>query len=769
MGHKQSMVSWLLLLPSLGCATLSLAGSPATGDESAGGLEEIIVTATRREESSQKAAIAVQAITADELSRAGVTQPEDLNALAPGVNIGSGGSFPMVYIRGVGNFVTNTYAEGAVAMNVDGVYVSRPWATRGSFFDLDRIEVLKGPQGTLYGRNASGGAINLISAQPTNELGGYVEVGGGDYNLWRGTGAINVPITPDLAIRAAGQIIHRDGYLSDGYDDERSESARLRALWTPSANLSLLLTGTYQHLGGMGGGPVLSPPVGGNPWLGPSDPATAAIYKADPIFGPFIHAPDRLGYADVTVYSPSAELKWRTDAGTLTVIPAYRDAKYPDRSMAPGFILENHEHDRQTSVETRFSRESDWLRFVAGGYYFDEKQGEYGGQPLQLIEQGIAAQKIGPLANHTRSYAGFGQATGNVTPTLRFTGGLRYTYERKETSGSSIAYGFPSQTPPPVCPGVATFYPDTPQPPLYCGILFPLQSTLSYNSWTYKVGAEYDLAPQSMLFANVSTGFKSGGFYPAPPPNTFKPEKLTAFELGSKNRFFNSGLQFNAEAFYWEYHDHQESHVGPTSLPGLSTFITENAGRATLYGLDIDGILLITQDDRLDVKAQYEHSWYNSFSYTNDTALFGAPATGCAVGPVVNGQQRVDCAGKQVVKAPSWSGTVSYDHTFRLGDAGQLTASAQTQFASGSYVTIDFLPDLRQEAYALVNLNLKYLEPRARWSVSAYMRNVGNKPVYTQGLRFPFSTPLNSLRPEGVDWVTIGAPRTFGGQFRYNF
>jgi iron complex outermembrane receptor protein len=244
------------------------AQSESTSDTAASGLEEVIVTAARREESTQKSALSIQAISHDELSRAGVTKPEDLNAIAPGVQIGSGGNFPQVYIRGVGNYATNTYAEGAVAMNLDGVYMARPWSSRGAFFDLERVEVLKGPQGTLYGRNASGGAINLISARPTQEAGGYFEGEVGNYSLYRATGAYNIPVSGTFALRAAGQIIRRHGYLSDGYSDERSEAARLHALWKPLDDVSVLLTGGYQHIGGNGEGSVLNPPLGGNPWRG---------------------------------------------------------------------------------------------------------------------------------------------------------------------------------------------------------------------------------------------------------------------------------------------------------------------------------------------------------------------------------------------------------------------------------------------------------------------------------------------------------------------
>jgi len=313
---RQFVSSSLVLLG----AAPAFAQSENTSDSAPGGLEEVIVTAARREESTQKSALSIQAIGAEALSRAGVTQPEDLNAIAPGVAIATGGNVPQVYIRGVGNYATNAYAEGAVALNLDGVYMSRAWSSRGAFFDLERIEVLKGPQGTLYGRNASGGAINLISARPTQQAGGYFEGEVGDYNLYRATGAYNIPISETFSLRAAGQIIRHDGYLSDDYSDERSEAARLHALWRPVDGVSLLLTGGYQHLGGNGEGSVLNPGLPGDRWRGNTDPAVAAILRAEPGIGGLLPVPDQQAQVDIDVYTATAELNWAVGPGTLTII-----------------------------------------------------------------------------------------------------------------------------------------------------------------------------------------------------------------------------------------------------------------------------------------------------------------------------------------------------------------------------------------------------------------------------------------------------------------
>lgn len=739
-------------------------GSTAHDDHA--GIADIVVTASRRSESVQRTALSIQAISSASLTKAGVVKPEDLSAIAPGVSIASGGNYPQTYIRGIGNYATDSYAEGAVAYNLDGVYISRPWATRGVFYDLDRVEVLKGPQGTLYGRNASGGAVNIITARPKlDSWGGYVEGEVGNYNLFRGSGAVNVPIGDTFAIRASGAVTSRDGYLSDGYDDDKEQSGRLQALWKPDDRLSILLSGGYVHIGGKGGGSVPIPALAGtNPWLGSSDASVRQIFASEPGIGGLLTSPSGNGFVNIETYNIGAEISYDFGPATLTVLPAYRDAKLSDVTYVPGFYDRDHTHDEQTSVEARLSHASAGLKWVLGGYFFNEDQSPYGGLPIATILQGVNAQTVSPSSG-TRSYAAFGQATYSLTSRLRLTGGLRYTYERKTQAGSTAIYSFPSAT---GCTGTSVFDSGTIQQPLFCRTDIPLAGRLTYNSVTFKAGAEFDVAPHSMAYFNVSTGFKSGGFFAAPQPNTFRPEKLTAFEGGIKNKFLDNRLQANLEVFFYRYRDHQEAHLGPTSLPGFFTFITENAGSAESYGAAVDLAYAVTPHDRFTLMAQYNKSKYNSFVYNNPTAAFGPPVTGCSVGPLVNGNQAVDCSGKQLVRAPTWSGSAGYSHTFALPSGATLDASSSVEFASSSYLSIDFLDSAKQSTYAIGNFDLTYTPDGKRWSVTAYVHNVADQAVYTQAFRSPFISANNPI-VGGLNLGSIRPPRTFGGRIRYNF
>lgn len=751
-------------------------GSAETDVSSEGGISDIVVTASRRVENAQRAALSIQALSSEDLARANVTKPEDLNAIAPGLSIGTGGNSPQVYIRGVGNFGTNSLSEGAVAFNLDGVYIARQHTTRGMFFDLARVEVLKGPQGTLYGRNASGGAINVITNRPKlGERSGYFDLMVGNYTTIQAEAGINLPLGETAALRVSGQSVNRDGYLSDGYDDEKTKSARVQVYWEPSSDVSILLNGNFQKVEGKGAGAPLVPQLPGDKFQGATDPAVATIIRAQPGIGPLLTVPQNDGYVDYTTYAVGGELNWNLGFAKLTLIPAYRQSDLRDLTYVPGFSVYQSYREKQTSVEARLGNDSSDFKWVLGGYFFDQQVDGPPGGAQQIAYQGVTTFYISDFSSNVRSYAAFGQATYSLTDRFRVTGGLRYTYERKQLSEVLTNYGLTAQAPaPPGTCNTGVFDPLTPTPPRFCRLDIDLRGGALpdqvYNNVTWKAGVEFDVADRSMAYASVSTGFKSGGFFSAPPPNTFKPEKITAFDIGIKNRFLDNRLQLNLSAFYWRYADHQETFVGPTSIPGFFAQNTYNAGRAKSYGFDVDLLFQPTPNDRFSLMVQFNKTKYDFFQYTNPTLAIGAPVTGCAVGPVVLGSQTVDCSGKPLMRAPEWTGSAGYAHDFELSNGGKLTASADVQFSSSYYLSVDFLESAKQGAFAVGNFDLTYTSPNGRFSVSGFVRNIWNEAVYTQAFHYPFVSSANPLAgPDGVILGTLRPPRTFGGRVRVNF
>ncbi|WP_375382964.1 TonB-dependent receptor plug domain-containing protein [uncultured Sphingomonas sp.] len=217
------------------------------------GLTDIVVTAQRRSENLQRAAVAVDVVSGSDIAAAGVTQVARLNEQVPALTVEPTSTGNLIFIRGVGNFTVTPNSDPAVAFNYDGVYVGRPTGSTGVFFDLERVEVLKGPQGTLYGRNATGGAINVIPVQPKiGELSGYGTVSYGDYNALIAEAAINLPIGDKGAIRISANRSQHDGYLSDGGSDERLTSGRIQLKAELTPDITVRVAGDYSHSGGFG-------------------------------------------------------------------------------------------------------------------------------------------------------------------------------------------------------------------------------------------------------------------------------------------------------------------------------------------------------------------------------------------------------------------------------------------------------------------------------------------------------------------------------------
>lgn len=738
-------------------ATAQTAPPEAPGANSSpadsGGLQEVIVTANRREQSVQNSSLAISVLQGSEVTAAGVTQASDLQLAVPDLSMSQSGTATDAFIRGVGTFGTDANAESAIAFNINGVYIARPSGIGPIFFDLQRVEVLKGPQGTLYGMNASGGAINIITNRPTHEFGVDLSLDVGDYGLLTGTAVLNLPVNDTLAVRLAGQSVDRNGYLGV-YDDQKSRAGRLTALWNPTDAFSAFLTGEYTHEGGKGFGSAkraLHSPLPSDPWSDPAlpinqPPSAAFTFLPPPATGTVVKDD---GFVDLTVKALSVEMNYDLGFATLTFIPAFRKLDSSQLSYSPGFYYQQRETSNEQTYELRLGHESELLKWVVGTYYFDEDQSQYYNVVFAPFQNDINDVTLG-----SKAYAVFGQGTYSLTSRWRVIAGARFTHERKRQDGEQT-----SILPPPP-PGVSA--------------LTPAYGRRTDQKVNYKVGTQFDVAKRSMLYATVATGFKAGGFFPGvvAPDNTYRPENLTAFTLGSRNRFADNRLQLNLEGFYWEYRDKTERYFGstPTGARGL---LTTNAGKATLYGLETDLDILPTDDDNVTLSATYNRTKYDSFVYEGFVAQSPVGAdprsTGCVLGvatPAPGGStQSVDCSGEPLVRAPLWAGSAAYKHVFHIGADYQLSAGADLQFASSQYLTADFIQSGRDDGYVTYNADLE-LRKGPAWSVRAWGRNLSNHAIYTGGLRYPVTLPGGDPT---LFYADIRPPRTFGLTLSYHF
>jgi iron complex outermembrane receptor protein len=717
-------------------------------------LDLIVVTAERREQSIQDSSLALQVISPDELERANITQASDLNTLVPGLQIGAGGNSPQIYIRGVGDFAASSLSNPAVAVNIDGVYIARPQGFNSQFYDLERIEVLKGPQGTLYGRNASGGAINLVSRRPQlGEATGYLGLTYGNYDTKQLEAAINMPLADDLAARVAVNAVDRDGYLSDGTDDDERVAARARLLWDNGGAVSLLLNADYAWEGGKGPGYVMLPaPAGTDPWTSASDPRANAQIAATPPIGFLLPPVGTNSFRRNEFWNLSAELEADLGFATLTILPAYRKADLSERNYPAGLRYTIPGTDaEQTSLELRLANTSDALTWVLGGYLFDENQ-----DTEQRIFQGQFQDTIVYALPRIRSYAAFGQATLSLTDRLRAIGGLRYTYERNRLAGE-----------------IYTNVPPFPVPPEALPVL---QNTFGgqthFDKLNWRAGLEFDASDDSMLFATASTGFKAGGFnQTVAPDDTYDPERITAFEVGMRNELADGRVVLNMEGFWWRLRDSQIAHVKFDPLGNIN-LVTDNAGSAEIKGANVELQAAITDNDVLRFFVEYNHAQYRQFAFDTAFSIFGTPlfnpaSTGCPVSAPFPGSSfgteaaTIDCSGFPMPRAPRWSGSASYQHTLDLPRGDTLVFDAAVQFASKRWLGFDYVPPELEGSYASVDATVTYTDPSGRWSLAAYVRNLGQEAYRTGAGVHAFAPPLT--------YASIAPPRTLGLRLRLGF
>lgn len=746
------------LIAAPGTALAQDGGTASGQGQSSQGIAEIIVTASKQETSLQRESRAVNVVGAEELQRAAVVEPTSVQNLVPGLNITPNGQQMQVFIRGVGDKTINAATDPAVAINVDGVYYPKSYEASSQFFDLERIEVLKGPQGTLYGRNASAGAINLITANPKFEVSGFAEVEYGNYDSIRGTAAINLPLSETVALRVSGQIIDRDGFLSDGYNDANSQAVRAKLLIAPNDTTSLLITGAYAHTGGQGTASVLLPDFTGqaagaeflptDPWAGPTHPDTINyIAETSGEFNTLHLINDGWlfdnGYVDTDVYSLVVDFEHQFDWATLNIIPSYVGSTTRNFNAAavnvPTYADTTSD---QLGVEARLSSPAGSRhKWVIGAIAMREDVSD-NYQSWITIPPGALLQATEAPARDDETLGFFGEANISLTDTFRVIAGARYTWEKKTVVGSTLS--------------VVGEFGNLPDPfggfpPVEIGghVIgaegsIDISGELTDEAVNFRAGVEYDIAPDSMFYANVATGFKAGGFYnDVAGENSYKPEKLTAYSAGVKNRFFDNSVQLNIEAFYWDYTDKQETYLGNLSInPNSVLLITDNAASAELYGFELSSIFQATDNDTFYADVAYNHTKYGDYVVQP------------AIGP------EVDNTGKPLVRAPKWTGRIAYQHNQSLGSAGDLSLDASMRFSSSYYLDNAFTPGSLHPSYQVYDASLRWQPTSGQFSITAFMKNIGDKAYYTGAIFTPGI-------PNGAG--QIGDPRTYGVRVKVNF
>ena len=692
------------LFIGVACGVLSAAGgfcaqaaAPGASDDSTT-LEEVVVTAQRRDENIQKMSVSVTAVSGSELLAEGKDRLEDALATVAAVRVQDSaltGGTP--FIRGVGPALGT---DPSAAVSVDGIYQSD--GLFGSQFDIARVEVLRGPQGTLYGRNATAGSVNVITNDPVNKFEGSGSVQVGNYNSRRFEGMVNIPLSDDLAVRTSFLSSTHDGYMSNGTNDEDLQAGRIKIKYIPTDNLSFLIAGDSERLGGYGNGSTQAPlsSHSDNPWETTDLPGRQQD-RRESLYGQF---------------------DWNLGFGKLTYLPSwYKLTIYGDYALlgANGLVV-SHQINTQKTHELRLaSNPEQKIQWIVGAFYLTD--GGVANPFAAQLAPGTHAGFMGATTTsptETTSKAVFGQVTIPLAESLRLIGGARYTKDDKSAATTTFSDAVVGAT-------ITDISPST---------------DFKTSKFTYKAGVEYDVATDKLLYATYSTGFKSGGINdPAAadtdPTKFYQPELIKAFELGSKNRFLDNRAQLNVSLFHYDYTNYQVFTVAFTATPPVVAVL--NAASATLWGGEIESSFKLTADDKLDLSVAYNNNKFDKFTYFSVTY---PPPTG------------IDRSGTHLPEAPAWTEVLGYDHDFHPG-TGTLTAGGEARFYSASDASIEPALDSHQPAYTMIDLHTAYRPMGANWSLNAYVNNLGNKAVRQ------FTREITIF---GIHELSIGAPRTYG-------
>jgi iron complex outermembrane receptor protein len=710
-------------------------------------LEEVVITAEKREENLQKTPIAVTAVTGETLQALGVNSAIDLTQVVPNLAVSQYGNGANVAIRGVANVNQQENGDPAVAYSIDGVYMARQRAALTGMYDVNRIEVLRGPQGTLYGRNATAGSVNVITNKPdltASSASGSVDFG--NYNAFAGFGMFNMPLSDTLAIRAALNYVRHDGYVDTSpnirrFDDQDSMAARVHLLWRPIDNFSALFTYDADHEGGAGRAGASS----GAPWGLYLSSQGESPYRYATMVGPT--------YLDQKVDSETLTLNWSLPLFDVTYVGNHRRDDYVEldsqgiygplstyckdqTSLNCFHPLTNADFESQISHELRLSKNGEQLKWVIGLYDFREYNHAISAYEPNNVGNGTQVRLTDRPDGFEGSKAVFGQATWSPTSSLDLVGGLRYTKDEK--SEDLYTYLGPYDVIQNLrCVG--------------CPVTSVFPGAGSWSKTTWHVGADLNLSDDSMLFASVATGYKMGGFnLAAPPANTvFGPENLTNYELGWKNQLLDHRLQVNVAAFLTDYKNYQAS--AGTQVNGVNFQLVVNAGTAQLKGVELESTFLLTPYDRVTFNAtELEAKFTDFFLPVGDGFSPGANFTPYSL------------TGKELAYAPHTTLRLGYQHTFPLPNGTSLIARADSSYVSHQWMDYHDFAAIAQDAYTRTGASLTW-ERNKNFSAQLYMHNIENKAILG-GVQADTAAPGRDFNDFGKEAYFM-PPRTYGIKF----
>lgn len=703
------------LLASMLCSPAVLAQENA---QAGGELEDILVTAERRSTNLQETPLAISAFEGDDLKLRSVTDASDLQYLVPGLTVGTKGQIARITMRGIGmeNVLGGSIGgDPGVSYNVNGVVYARPQMTRPGFFDVDRVEVLRGPQGTLYGRNATGGSINVITKQPTPQLTGNADVTFGNRGIVQFEGGIGGPLMSDqvlgrLAVRTGDDDGDLRNVITGGTIGSISERAiRGSLLLNPDGAVSVLLDADYYR--NRGTAPSFF--MGSN--------VTGGLTPGETLGGQLLTDQRNVafntdGYNVANIWGTSAKLTWDTGGPSLTSLTAFRRMFVNEGADLDGSggLFGNtdfrYNHSHQFSQELQLSAAAaSKLQWVIGGFYFDEDSDA--AQQFRFYTFSSLFNSGGTVKS--TSYAGFGQATYPVLDAVNVTVGARYTVDEKEMT-EFFSFGASANQ---------------------------AVGKEKWSAFTPRVSVDWHISPEAMLYATFAKGFKSGGFnIGAIQGNAYDPETVRSYEVGAKLRLLSNRVQLNTAAFHYDYADLQVN-----QLVGLVAAL-RNAAESNIDGIEIETAAQVTDAAKLSLTYSYLDAAFDTF-FNTENAFPGL------------GLQNL--SGNPLPRAPEHSVNLGAEYAVHVG-RGALTTRADWSYKSKMYFSEFRRDSVSQDAFSLFDLSFTYTPANDSYYASVFATNLLDEKAWTN-----VSVNTGVL---GFSRVTdINTPRTYGVRAGYRF
>ena len=771
--------------------SLLIASAPAFAQDEGSkrfGEDEVIVTATKVEANVQDVSVSVTALDEASLDIAGIVDPTRLGLVVPGMQFGFSGNEARIAMRGARTNNVGPTASQVVGVFNDGVYAATTAQVMGSFLDVGRVEVLRGPQGTLYGRNTFAGAINIISNEPDfDDYGGRVEGTLGKYNRTRVEGVLNVPVSDTFALRFAGMGDKHDGYIDntvlDGpVDDLRDQNivmGRATAKWAPSESFDATLRASYSDQSINGDAIWGYTQIGcyrndsGLPNSDPRHLATATFmsghcYQPGPNAsnrtnpggaatqqdaGPYSVARDTIGVQQAEDFALNLQTNFYTDFANIKLIGAYGEYKnlqtydvdYSDGRFDNTDNLNNGfagwDNDQESfSIEAQISDNSDGpLEWLIGAYHFNSKANWQFG----FLNNGSYTRYSSSTDKFdSKSSAIFGNATYNVNDDLRVLGGVRFNWDEN--------------------------------------VLRSGTTSVDENPTTWKAGLEYDFGDDEMFYATVSTGYRTGGvngtqLQAAGAPEFFTSEEVTAYEAGVKSSF--GDLTLNAAAYYNDYTNmHAQSFIPSCVDPNIpatciASEYTENGGEITSKGLEVEFNWLPGESFFLNGTLSLQDSEFGEYNVGRVNGLGNfenRQDVTMTTGEIVaaGGVPSLSLEGWTPALNPDWSVSLQAGYVFSLGNDNYLTPMIQTALV-GEYWAFDFnVPGSEQDSHTKTDLRLRWENDDKGFDVEAYIENIENKAVISRAVIF---TPSQADVATASIQANYADPLTWGIRLGVDF